>query len=53
MDALIEMMEEALKNDKLFEMGAKTVKKAVEALEKEGFTRSEAIKIAAASQGKR
>jgi hypothetical protein len=46
-DELVEMMEEFLKKDKLFEMGAKMIKKSVDAMEKAGFTRKEAIQIIA------
>lgn len=46
-EELIEMMEEFLKQDKLFEMGAKMMKKSVDVLIAEGFSREEAIQIIA------
>ena len=47
MEQLIEMMEGLLEQDKLFELGAKGLKKSVDALVNEGFTREEAVKIVA------
>lgn len=44
---MIEMIDEILKQDKLFALGAKMIKKTVDALVSEGFTREEAIQIAA------
>jgi len=47
---IVKMMEPVLEQDKLFEIGAKVNKKALDAMIKEGFTREEAIGIIA-SQG--
>lgn len=45
---LSEMIESILKNDELFSLGAKLIKKSVDALVGQGFTREEAIKIVSA-----
>ena len=46
-DELIEMLEEILKQDKLFELGAKGIKKSIIALQNEGLSRTEAVQIVA------
>ena len=47
-EEMVEMGETILKQDQLFTLGAKILKKTVDALVTEGFTREEAIQIAAA-----
>ena len=44
-EEVVEMVEEVLKQDKLFELGAKIYKKSVDALIEQGFTRDEAMRI--------
>ena len=46
-EELVGMMEMVLKQDQLFTLGAKVLKKTVDALVDEGFTREEAIQIVA------
>lgn len=46
-EEMVEMIETILKQDQLFTLGAKMLKKTVDALVAEGFTREEAIQIAA------
>ena len=47
MDKVTEVVQEILKQDKLFTLGAQLIKKTVDALTAEGFTREEAVQIAA------
>ena len=47
MEQLIEMIKEVLTCDEAFDLGAKLLKKSVEALVSNGFTREEAIQIVA------
>ena len=47
LNELVEMIKMMLEQDELFTLGAKMLKKAVDALMAEGFTRSEAIQIVA------
>lgn len=49
-EQLTDMIEEILKQDKMFSLGAKMLKKSVDALTDEGFSREESITIIA-SQG--
>lgn len=50
LDMLIEQLKALIEADELFDLGAKMIAKSVEALEKNGFSREEAIRITA-SQG--
>lgn len=46
-DELVRIMEQILEQDKLFGLGAKVLKKSVDSLVAEGFSRDEAITIVA------
>lgn len=45
MDDMIEAMKEMLENDEIFILNAKVIKKNVDSLIEEGFSRDEAIRL--------
>ena len=45
MHEVINTLRQILKEDELFELSAKTLKKSLDAIIKEGFTREEAMQI--------
>ena len=46
-EEMVELIETILKQDQLFTLGAKMLKKSMDALIAEGFTRDEAIQVVA------
>lgn len=45
MEQIMNMLKEILKQDEMFTLSAKITKKAIDALQNEGFTRQEAIEL--------